>query len=387
MDRVSGRPGSGATEVTLDIELQVAMAPGASRIMVYEGPNTDPGILDTYNKIVTDNQAKQISTCWGLSETQSSSAIMNSENSVFQQMAAQGQSIFAASGDSGAYDNGSTLSVDDPASQPFMTGTGGTQLFVNSGETYNHETAWNNGSQSGGAGGGGISAVWSIPSYQQGLISASSKGSTTMRNVPDISINADQYTGYSIYYGGEWWIFGGTSCSAPLWAAFTARVNQQRLANGMSVLGFANPPLYQIGTGTNYSLDFHDIADGNTNLYYASVAGFDDATGWGSFNGANLLADLSGPPQPLKPPAAPQNLTASAGNAAVTLSWSASAGATGYSIYRGTSSGGEGSAAFKTGITATSFTDSGLTNGTTYYYRITAGNSAGTSGFSEPRKR
>ena len=150
--------------MTLDIELQIALAPGASKIIVYEGPNSNTGVVDTYNRIATDNLAKQISTSWGLSEGQSSAAVISSENAAFQQMAAQGQSIYAASGDSGAYDNGSTLSVDDPASQPYMVGVGGTQLFVNSGETYNHETTWNvNGTVSGGAGGGGVSSSGAFP--------------------------------------------------------------------------------------------------------------------------------------------------------------------------------------------------------------------------------
>ena len=377
VDGVSGRAGTGADEVTLDIELQIALAPGAAKIIVYEGPNTNTGVVDTYNRIATDNLAKQISTSWGLSEGQSSSTILNSENSAFKQMAAQGQSIYAASGDSGAYDNGSTLSVDDPASQPYMVGVGGTQLFVNSGETYNRESTWNvNNTVNGGAGGGGVSTIWNIPAWQQGIASAAS---ATMRNVPDVSLNSDQYTGYSIYYKTGWWIYGGTSCAAPLWAAFTARVNQQRAANGMAPLGFANPVLYQVATGANYGTDFHDIADGSTNLYYPAVRGYDNATGWGSFNGANLFADLAPSSVPANPPPSPTGLTATAGNGTVTLSWAASSGATSYNVNRGTTSGGEDSIPIQTGIIATSYTDNTVTNGVTYYYEVSATNGAGTS--------
>jgi subtilase family serine protease len=376
IDGFSGKAGSGASEVTLDIELQIALAPGASKIIVYEGPNSNTGVVDTYNRIATDNLAKQISTSWGLSEGQSSSAVISSENAAFQQMAAQGQSIYAASGDSGAYDNGSTLSVDDPASQPYMVGTGGTQLFVNPDVTYNYETTWNvNNKVSGGAGGGGVSSLWSIPVWQQGIATATS---TTMRNVPDVSLNADQYTGYSVYYKGGWYIFGGTSCAAPLWAAFTARVNQQRAANGNPPLGFANPAIYQIAKGASYGTDFHDVTQG-TNLYYAAVIGYDNATGWGSFNGANLLADLAPTSAPTSPPASPTGLTAGAGNGTVTLSWTASPGATSYNVYRATTSGGEGSTPIKSGIATTTYTDT-VTNGVTYYYEVSATNSAGTSG-------
>jgi kumamolisin len=376
VDGFSGRAGSGAGEVTLDIELQIALAPGASKIIVYESPNSNTGVIDTYNRIATDNLAKQISTSWGLSEGDSSSAVVNSENAAFQQMAAQGQSIYAASGDSGAYDNGSTLSVDDPASQPYVVGTGGTQLFVNSDETYNYETTWNvNNTVSGGAGGGGVSSLWSIPTWQQGIVSAAS---TTKRNVPDVSLNADQYTGYSIYYNGGWYIYGGTSCTAPLWAAFTARVNQQRSANGNPPLGFANPAIYLVASGPRYGSDFHDVADGSKNLYYTAVAGYDNATGWGSFNGANLLADLAPTSAPTSSPNQPIGLTAISGNGTITLSWTASTGASSYNVYRGTVSGGEGSTPIKSGITATTYTDS-ATNGVTYYYEVSATNSDGTS--------
>ncbi len=99
VDGYSGASGSGAGEVTLDIELQIALAPGASKILVYEGPNTTQGVIDTYNQIATDNTAKQISTSWGEAEQCETSATRTAEQNAFKQMAAQGQSIFAAAGD------------------------------------------------------------------------------------------------------------------------------------------------------------------------------------------------------------------------------------------------------------------------------------------------
>ncbi len=293
VDGASGSAGSGADEVTLDIELQMAVAPGASKIAVYEGPNSGVGVLDTYNRIAADNTAKSISTSWGAAENANSASALQSEASIFQQMAAQGQSIFAASGDSGAYDDGRTLSVDDPASQPYVTGVGGTHLTTNgAGGSYSAESTWNGGSVSAGGSGGGISAVWSQPSYQSGAISSASGGSTTMRNVPDVAMDGDPNTGYAIYSGGRWAVFGGTSCGAPIWSAITALANQGRAAAGHAPLGFMNPTLYSIGLGVRGTTDFHDIADGSTNLYYKAVAGYDLATGWGTPNGANLLTDL-----------------------------------------------------------------------------------------------
>ena len=106
-------------------------------------------------------------------------------------MAAQGQSIFAAAGDSGAYDDGLTLSVDDPASQPLVVGVGGTTLTTNADGSYNSETTWSTGNGPGNSGGGGgISSVWAIPTWQQGVLGAGSEGSTTMRNVPDVALDA-----------------------------------------------------------------------------------------------------------------------------------------------------------------------------------------------------
>ena len=378
IDGYSGAAGAGAGEVTLDIELQIALAPAATKIIVYEAPNSSAGVVDTYNRIATDNAAKQISSSWGEAENAAPASVRAAENTAFQQMAAQGQSIFAASGDSGAYDDGTTLSVDDPASQPYMTGVGGTTLTTSgAGGAYSSEKTWNGGTVAKGGGGGGISTVWSLPSYQSGVAgSSASKGSSTMRNVPDVSLDADPATGYAIYSGGAWVVYGGTSCAAPLWSAFTALVNQQRAANGLATLGFANPPLYALAGTANYGADFHDIADGSTNLFYPAVAGYDDATGLGTIQGAALLAALSGAPATPTVPAAPTGLTATAGNGTAALAWNAVSGAASYTLYRGTASGGE--AVYKTGLTATTYTDAGLTNGTTYFYQVAAVNSAGT---------
>lgn len=288
---VDGGSASGIDpEVTLDIELAIALAP-ASQIYVYEGPNSDQGVLDTYNRIATDNLAKQVSTSWGMGENMSSAQYLQAENAIFLQMAAHGQTIYAAAGDSGAYDDypKTTLVVDDPASQPYVVGVGGTRLTVNSGSgAYGSESVWNDG-KGNGAGGGGVSTVWPIPSWQKNVTTVSSK---TQRNVPDVALNADQDTGYSIYYNGQWTIYGGTSCAAPLWAAFTACVNQARLAGQHPVLGFANPSIYAIGVGSSYMADFHDIKTGN-NLHYSAGPGYDNASGWGSFNGANLFESLT----------------------------------------------------------------------------------------------
>ena len=303
VDGMSGSAGSGSDEVTLDIELATALSPGLSKVLVYETPNSDSGVLDAFNRIANDNLAAQVSTSWGAPESQSSSALLNGENTIFQQMAAQGQSVFSVTGDSGAYDDGATLSVDDPGSQPYVTGVGGTVLATNgAGGTYASETAWGDTTDTtfsplGSGGGGGFSAVWPVPSYQANL-----PGHPSGRSVPDVALNSDPNTGYSIYYKGVWHVYGGTSTAAPLWAGFTALVNQQRAAQSLGRVGFLNPLVYQIGASASYTNDFHDITSGD-NLYYTAAVGYDNATGWGSFNGAALLTTLvNGLP-------APQNAT------------------------------------------------------------------------------
>jgi len=303
----------GDVEVELDIQLMTALAPGANKIMVYIGPNSSAGVIDTYNKIATDNQAQSVSTSWGLPELYNSTADINSENAIYKQMATQGQSIFDASGDNGAYDDGATLSVDDPASQPFMTGVGGTTLTLKANGNYQSEMTWIDG-------GGGQSQVWAIPGYQSqaGVISGASLGSTTMRNVPDVSLDADPNTGYSLYYQGNWYTVGGTSCAAPLWAAFTSLVNQLRATVAKPTMGFMNPTIYQLGLGQLpggvYTTAMHDIADGSTNQQYPAVTGYDLGTGWGTFEGYNLLGTLSGvTPTRVPPPPPPAQLIGDSG--------------------------------------------------------------------------
>ena len=310
---------SGQGEVTLDIDMVLALAPSLTNLYVYQAnqvTNTN-ATLTIFNRMASDTGVdgkpllKVISCSWGVPELEEDPAIRSGEDTVFRKMAAQGQSIFCSAGDQGAYDDYAaatplvySLSVDNPASQPYATGVGGTTLKYNkpvpSSATvpvakpgmYVSESTWNVSAPASLAGpeggGGGISAVWAKPTYQAGLGS-----SPTNRDVPDVSLNANPDTGYDIYVTGKVETDGGTSAAAPLWASFAALVNQQRTLNGLGTLGFANQALYAIANGPNHATEFHDIADGKTNLYYQAVPGYDDATGIGSFVGDKLLANLS----------------------------------------------------------------------------------------------
>jgi kumamolisin len=379
VDGVNGAAGSGAVEVTLDIELMMAVAPGATKIMVYEGPNSDQGVLDTYAKMANDNLAKELSTSWGAPENQVTPVTAGAESMIFQQMAMQGQTIYAAAGDSGAFDDGTNLVTDDPASGPYMVAVGGTKLAVGAAEAYSSESSWGTVATSEG-GGGGISAVHLQPSWQAGVNTAANLGSAKQRMVPDVSLVADPNTGYVIFFQGANGIVGGTSCAAPMWAGFSALVNQQRAAAAMPLLGFPNPALYRLGPSSLAATVFHDVKDGTTNLHYPAVTGYDLATGWGSFNGAGLFAALTAAVLPTFPP---QGLAVESHNKTLKATWPAVTDAVFYTIARGTSASGPFTTV-ATPISATTFLDGGLSNGTTYYYVVNATNAAGVSGNSIP---
>ena len=214
-------------------------------------------------------------------------------------MVSQGQTVIAASGDSGAYDDGSRLSVDDPSSQPFVFGVGGTSLYVNTDGSYHSETSWlqwfSKNPISLYGGGGGISSVWQIPSWQIPAITGvqGAQSACSMRQVPDVSLNADPETGYAVRFQGQWQIFGGTSAAAPLWAGFISLINQKRAGLSLNPLGFLSPTFYSLSQSTNYSNLFHDVADGSNNGYYNTYTGYDNSTGLGSFNGSSLINELS----------------------------------------------------------------------------------------------
>ncbi|HTI27664.1 MAG TPA: protease pro-enzyme activation domain-containing protein [Kutzneria sp.] len=271
-------PGGGQAEVSLDIEIVQAMAPKATTL-VYEAPNTDAGELDMANQIVKDNRAQVTSISWGLCEQDSTPSTMSSVDSAFKQGAAQGQSFFAASGDNGSKDckhsdsGGTVVAVDFPASSPNVTGVGGTTLTVGSNNSYGSETVWNN---SIGATGGGVSTVFSAPSWQTGV--------NGKRTVPDVASDGDPNTGYSVYTGGQWQVYGGTSCAAPMWAGWAALYNQKAKAK----LGAGNAAIYGL-KGTT----FHDVTSGNNGDFKAGP-GYDETTGWGSYDGTRLFNALNG---------------------------------------------------------------------------------------------
>lgn len=283
IDGADGTPGGNNSEVALDIEMVMSMAPGA-QILVYEGTYYAADVL---NRMASDNLAAQLSSSW---QYETGPAM----DQAYQQMAAQGQSYFNSSGDLGAYSG----PVTGPSDDPYITIVGGTELTTTTNGSWASEATWSWADSGIGtaASGGGISTQWAIPTWQQEVGMANNGGSTTMRNLPDVAMVADNVE--IIADNGQQEADGGTSISTPLWAAFTALVNQQGASQGQQSVGFLNPVIYAIGQSTNYGTSFHDIVSGdNTNsaspTNFFAVPGYDLCTGWGSPTADLIQAVLS----------------------------------------------------------------------------------------------
>lgn len=313
--------GSGRVETSLDVERSGSLAP-RSNILVYEAPNTSSGFYDLFNAVVSQDKAQIMSCSWGEDELLATPTYNYAINNLFMEGAAQGQSLFSASGDSGAFDGYPTItvpSVDFPASSPYITAAGGTTLPINGRVPIpggsipmrtEHGWGWSyllpyyaNFGYSTEAqffaaifpvgSGGGTSAIFPRPSYQSGP----GFPQTTGRNVPDVALNADPFTGYAIYDTspntsyGEGWIngFGGTSFASPQWAGITAVMDSALHAQ----IGFANPLFYQVFQSPQNALHpaFHTITKGN-NWFYHDHLGYNRVTGLGSPNVYNLTQDI-----------------------------------------------------------------------------------------------
>ena len=353
----------GDVEAEADIEQDLTVAPDVNHVLVYNAPNDFDGqtSLDEYATIANQDRADSISTSWGLCEADAGLAYAQAENVIFEQMAAQGQSIFSASGDTGAFEcirdgtfsDHAPIEAADPATQPWVTGTGGTSFTsFDPGDQPNpnyprgREAVWNtinvcSGNNSStatstgivdcgayGAGGGGPSIFWPMPNYQRGpgVISAyttfgpsncalAAKGQPC-RETPDVSANSDPLTGYAEYCTGStyvspnplgneyesaclatpptpgapgWFHIGGTSLSAPLYGALFA----DRDAFEGHRSGAANYLLYRLfDNPRTYAFAFHDITAlplENNNGFFPVTRNFDEATGIGSPNFAALI--------------------------------------------------------------------------------------------------
>ncbi|MGH7442416.1 MAG: T9SS type A sorting domain-containing protein, partial [bacterium] len=331
--------GDDCSEVSLDIEMALAMAPQAS-VVSFE-TTFDDTMGDVLAAVADRPTCLQTSCSWLGGDMGNASAEISA-------MAAQGQALFCASGDNGAYGSSDVGgSIPNPQClSPYVTAVGGTYLNPASGGgptapplSYQSESTWNDfqgtcgdfsandcaacyGGASGGgicSGGGNSDTVLALPGYQEGLATVANKGSSSYRNIPDISALADNFwvvwcdqcpaaddNGSAFQQAAA---FDGTSGASPLWAAFLALANEQVASvDGGEHLGAPNTALYAVAEGSGYNADFHDVSDSSNNdivstsgadescdpTYYSAVQGYDLATGWGSPKGQALIDALAG---------------------------------------------------------------------------------------------
>jgi subtilase family serine protease len=332
--------GIGQGEAALDIEQLIGLAPQA-KILVYQGPNNNTdnpgtGPYDTLAAMIGQDKVQVISNSWGECEALEGSGDARAENTLLEEAATQGQTFVSAAGDTGSVDCWSpppggnvnnSLAVDDPASQPFALSVGGTSLNpIGPPPT---ESVWNDDNPSfnysrfgvqQGAGGGGISSLWAMPSWQAGaptslnVVNGASSAApcaapagSYCREVPDVSADADPLTAYLDYWNGQgtnthaesgWQGTGGTSGAAPVWAALLALADASRTCRG-TLVGFADPTLYSLA-GQSQPTYFNDITtgnndftpSGNTSGMYVAGPGYDMASGLGSPKAAALVPAL-----------------------------------------------------------------------------------------------
>ena len=288
-----------AGEDALDLEWARASAPGAT-VEDTLSPDAGPGLYAAVDWLVSHQAADVISLSWGEPDVGafnpvitpcSSDCNASSDGSydilgpVLEFAATEGISVLAASGDCGASGGTAGVSTFFPASDPFVTGVGGTVLTMANG-AWSSEVGWSGNSSGGvppgcqnqGGSGGGYSP-FPRPAWQVGLPTKE-----VYRGVPDVSIDAA--TPVRIIVGGEVWLVGGTSVGTVLWAGITTLADQYWGKD----LGLLNPTLYSILNSSRYSADFHDITSGNNG--YAADVGWDPVTGIGTPCVAELVTDL-----------------------------------------------------------------------------------------------
>lgn len=274
-------------EITLDVEWAHAIAPNATIDLVLAPSNMDADLLAVTKYAVDNNIGDVISQSFGEAERCADPALLVQEHQVFANATAKGITLLAASGDQGAAQptcDGKSfiLSASTPASDPYVTGVGGTQLFATAQGVRKDEIVWNEsdlGTPYNIGSGGGFSTIYAQPEYQRGVTPKKARG------VPDVAYNAAVNGGVLVNYNGTFFLFGGTSAGSPQWAGLVALADQYQ---GKRV-GFLNPTLYSIARKGSYSQTFHDIIAGNNSFFFLdgslSITGYSAYKGWDAATG------------------------------------------------------------------------------------------------------
>jgi subtilase family serine protease len=336
-------------EDCLDIDMLVGMNPHIAEVKVFiDDYQYDPfsvAMVDAFQAIADDGTPQIVSVSYGEDEGYFGSSAENAEDTALQQLATEGITVFASSGDSGAFGNGYNYPYNtaDPCSDPYVTGVGGTTLYTDFAENYEYELAWD-GFPNDGATGGGVSSFWPIPDYQFAIGPEYNGGSLTYRNVPDVAAVADPLTGVGVYvkdYAG-WVQIGGTSVACPIWAGYLSNVNAAFKWSGLGNLGFFNPYFYAMGIPKGYSSPYEFLynVQGGSNGYipfggpgYHNANGYSNTTGSGSIWGAGLAVQLlSFGKQPGTPPGPITIAPPKPNPTSVKVTWTPSSGTSAYAI-------------------------------------------------------
>jgi subtilase family serine protease len=286
-----------SSEIAIDVEWAHAVAPGAKIVLALSPDNADPIMVATQDYVINRGIGDVISMSYIDGEQCMNPAVQQLEHAEFNKANARGVTLFAASGDWGAAqyscDSSSFIkAVGVPASDPDVTGVGGTELEADlTTGAYLNESVWNEPAY--GAGGGGFSSLYARPAFQNGV-----EGVGSARGVPDVSGSASVNDGLVVAWGssgnpGEFWVFGGTSIAAPQWAGIGAIADQSAGRD----LGNINPALYALSLGANKgTTGFRDILTGNNDFApisgYSAAHGWDAASGLGSPIASDLVAAL-----------------------------------------------------------------------------------------------
>jgi len=285
-----GNLGQYDIETTLDVEAMTATSPGA-QVYLYSFPNfTDTYAEDAYNKVVSDNLVDAANSSWGGCEAdlhqQLGHAFALASNEIFKQGSAKGITFPIATGDQGWKTCHIRGMIDETTadSDPYALAVGGTTLQVDNSGNWVSEKGWRGSA-------GGISVLFPLPKYQQGVRHVVSAG----RNIPDVALDADPATGFAELLRGHWFPVGGTSMASPLWVGLEGQIDEMLNTR----IGFVNPPLYAIYKTPTYKTVIHDIVHGN-NGGYRNLPGFDLVTGLGSPIGYPLGQALQTTQRPKK---------------------------------------------------------------------------------------